>query len=95
MIAEASHQQHQTLESAAVVCRWMKQVSNNFTSPVQLGCQPMPASTSPEAFTVQVLRSIDSRSALLSSAKADRLFNKKGRSVDRSIYLVRLAAAWL
>lgn len=43
-------------------------------------------SSSPDAFSAQILRSIDARSALLEDGR--NLFTKKGRAVDDSIYRV-------
>jgi phosphatidylserine/phosphatidylglycerophosphate/cardiolipin synthase-like enzyme len=74
--------------SSLSLCRWTKQVNSNILPPEHFGCVAA-ASNHPEAFSVQLLRSIDSRSATLGPSKMSRLFLKKGRSVDHSIYLVR------
>lgn len=69
--------------------RWAQQVTANITPPSQLGCVLTQFPIDPEAFSAQILRSCDSRSALFDPAREGHLHCKKGRSVDRSIYLVR------
>jgi hypothetical protein len=83
------HVRHPVARAYWDCCRWSCQVSHGITPPRQLGCHAasLPPSD-PEAFAVQIVRSCDSRSALFNPSRMDLLFAKKGRAVDRSIYLV-------
>lgn len=72
--------------------RWQKQVDSSWTfdaAAAGLAAPEAQEEPGPDAFTVQVLRSIDDRSAALdrSPDAVQRLFLKKGRLVDRSILL--------
>ena len=68
--------------------RWAQQVTPNITPPSQLGCVLASFRDDPEAFCTQILRSCDARSALFDPGRIPYLHRKKGRAVDRSIYMV-------
>lgn len=67
------------------MCRWAKQVGEACTNPVDLGCH-YPVHSGSDAFTVQIVRSIDGRSCVFDDSRSHELFLKKGRAVDQSIY---------
>lgn len=69
-------------------CSWAKQVGEACTDPEELGCI-YHVYSDPDAFTVQVIRSIDGRSCVFEDARSSCLFLKKGRDVDQSIYKVK------
>jgi hypothetical protein len=78
------------LSTLLSMSRWHKQVSPHIDPPTGLGLE-YPVHNDPEAFTVQILRSIDERSANLDDfGRKQCLFHKKGRAVDDSIYKVRI-----
>lgn len=73
---------------ASSACRWACAVKRDLPAPEDLGCAYGDHAGAPGACTAQILRSVDERDAQLDTAThAHLLFKKKGRAVDRSIYI--------